>query len=56
MLQAMNVHDAAAGVVILKQCLLVGATNWCAADNGNVYADNAFAAATSGNAVALTRT
>ncbi|KKL19886.1 hypothetical protein LCGC14_2460960, partial [marine sediment metagenome] len=46
MLQAMSVHDAAAGLVILKQCLLLGATNWCVADNGNVYADNAFATLT----------
>ena len=56
MLQAMSIADDAAGIVLIRNCLLVGATNWNVADNGNVYADNTYAAATSGNAVAVTRT
>lgn len=56
MTQAMNVHNTCGGMVILKNCLLIGATDWCEADNGNVYiVDAAPTAGTSGIAVAVTR-
>lgn len=56
MTQAMNVAAAAGGMIILHDCVMVGATDWCAADNGNVFISNAApTAGTSGIGVAVTR-
>lgn len=56
MTQAMDVHNTCGGMVILQDCALVGATDWAAADNGNVFISNAApTAGTSGIAVAVTR-
>lgn len=56
MTQGFNVHATAGGMVILQDCAMVGATDWAAADNGNVYVTNAApTAGTSGIAVAVTR-
>lgn len=56
MTQGMNVHASAGGYILLHNCSAVGATDWCAADNGNVFIGNAApTAGTSGLAVAVTR-
>jgi len=56
MTQAMDVHNSCGGMVLLHNCVMVGATDWAAADNGNVFISNAAATAgTSGLAVAVTR-
>lgn len=56
MTQGMNVHASAGGYILLDNCVQVGATDWCAADNGNVFIGNAApTAGTSGIAVAVTR-
>ena len=56
MTNAMNVHNSAGGMVILQNCLMVGATDWAAADNANVFANSAVAAsATAGFTIAVTR-
>lgn len=56
MLQGMNVHASAGGFILLDQCAMVGATDWCAADNGNVFISNAApTAGSSGISVAVTR-
>lgn len=56
MTQAMNVHNTCGGMVIIHDCGMIGATDWCEADNGNVYITNAApTAGTSGIAVAVTR-
>lgn len=56
MTQAMNIHASAGGYVYLNSCSLIGATDWCAADNGNVFIDaGAPTAGTSGLSVAVTR-
>lgn len=56
MTQGMDVHNTCGGMVILKDCSMIGATDWAAADNGNVFADMASpTAGTSGIQVAVTR-
>lgn len=56
MTQAMNVHNTAGGGVYLKDCCLIGATDWAAADNGNVYINGTAATAGSdGLMLAVTR-
>lgn len=56
MTQGMNVASDAGGYILLDSCVQVGATDWCAADNGNVFIGNAApTAGTSGIAVAVTR-
>jgi hypothetical protein len=56
MTQAMNVHNTCGGMVILKDCAMIGATDWCEADNGNVYINGTAATAGSdGIMLALTR-
>lgn len=56
MTQGMNVHASAGGYILLDQCVQIGATDWCAADNGNVFIGNAApTAGTSGIALAVTR-
>lgn len=56
MTQAMNIVASAGGMVILHDCVCVGATDWNAADNGNVFISNAApTAGTSGLGVAVTR-
>lgn len=56
MTQAMNVHASAGGMIILYDCALIGATDWCAADNGNVIAYGSSVTANSvGLAAAVTR-
>ncbi len=52
MTQAMNVHNSCGGMVIVKDCVMIGATDWAEADNGNVYAD--MGAASAGSAGLLT--
>jgi len=56
MTQAMNVHASAGGMILLYECMLVGATDWAAADNGNVIAYGSSVTANSvGLAAAVTR-
>lgn len=56
MTQGMDVHNTCGGMVILQNCAMIGATDWAAADNGNVFISNgAPTAGTSGIAVAVTR-
>lgn len=56
MTQAMSVHNTCGGMVMLQQCFLIGATDWCEADNANVFSDAAApTAGTSGIAIAVTR-
>jgi len=56
MTQAMNVHNTCGGMVILTGCALIGATDWAAADNGNIYIDGTAATAGSdGIMLAVTR-
>jgi len=56
MTQAMNVHASAGGMILLYDCMLVGATDWAAADNGNVIAyGSSVTAGTVGLAAAVTR-
>jgi len=57
MTQAMNVHASAGGYIwVTGMSSLIGATDWAAADNGNVFVDRVVAAAgTAGLAVAATR-
>lgn len=56
MTQGMNIHSSAGGYVLLDNCMMIGATDWAAADNGNVFISNAApTAGTSGIAVAVTR-
>jgi hypothetical protein len=45
MTAAMNVHNTCGGMVMLKNCALIGATDWAAADNGNVYINGTAATA-----------
>lgn len=37
MTAALSVHASAGGLLVLQDCMLVGATDWTAADNTNVY-------------------
>lgn len=56
MTQAMSVHNTCGGLVLLTDCALIGATDWCEADNANVFSDAAApTAGTSGIAIAVTR-
>ena len=56
MSQAFSVNNSAGGMVLLQNCTLIGATDWAAANNGNVYiSDAAPTAGTSGIAIAVTR-
>jgi hypothetical protein len=55
MTQAMNVHASAGGLIVLKDCQIVGATDVAAADNSNVYVDNVGGAATGGLGIVATR-
>ena len=56
MTQAMNIHASSGGFVELYDCSLLGATDWCAADNGNVFAyGTSVTAGTVGLAAAVTR-
>ena len=56
MTQAMNVHNTCGGMVMLRDCSLIGATDWCEADNGNVFINGTAATAGSdGIMLALTR-
>lgn len=57
MTQAMNVHASAGGYIwVTGMSSLLGATDWAAADNGNVFVDRAVSAAgTAGLAIAVTR-
>lgn len=56
MTQGMDVHNTCGGMVYLTDCAQIGATDWAAADNGNVFADMAPpTAGTAGIAVAVTR-
>lgn len=56
MTQGMDVHNTCGGMVILENCSMIGATDWAAADNGNVFISNAApTAGTSGIATAVTR-
>lgn len=56
MTQGFNVHNSCGGMVILQDCNMIGATDWCEADNGNVFITSAAATAgTSGISVAVTR-
>lgn len=56
MTAGMNVHNTCGGMVILQNCGMIGATDWAAADNGNVYITNAApTAGTSGIAIAVTQ-
>lgn len=57
MTQAMAVHASAGGYIwVTGSSSVVGATDWAAADNGNVFVDRVVAAAgTAGLAVAVTR-
>jgi len=52
---ACNVHDAAGGAVILQNCIIVGADDVAAADNGNVYVTPIPAAATGELATVVTQ-
>lgn len=52
---AASVHNDAAGVVMFKNCQIVGATDVAAADNGNVWVDNAGGAGTGGLGIVATR-
>lgn len=40
-----NVHNTCGGMVILQDCAQIGATDWAAADNGNVYINGTAATA-----------
>lgn len=56
MTNAMVVHTDCGGSVILKDCILYGATDWNSADVGNVVTNSVVpTAGTSGIAVAVTR-
>lgn len=56
MTAGMSIHDTAGGLVLLKGCTIIGATDIAAADNGNVYVDGAApTAGTSGIAIAATQ-
>lgn len=56
MTNAMSIGASAGGMIVLHNCAVVGATDWNAADNGNVFISNAApTAGTSGLAVAVTR-
>ena len=55
MTSAVNVHDAAAGVVMFHNCQIVGASNVAAADNGNVWVDGVGGAASGGLSIVATQ-
>jgi len=55
MTQAMNVHNSAGGMVILRNCIIIGATDVAAADNANIFMEGAIAAATGSLGLAVTR-
>jgi len=52
---AVSFHNTAGGFLLLQQCVIIGAANVAAADNGNVYATPIPAAATGGLGTVVTQ-